>query len=165
MISRTDFQMLERQEAMDLAQKSIGNTNGTQFKEVVGVDFSYGTFIKDLKYYHGINKPDRTSDFAYLEEDEWEEFKKKIDYEMTEKNKKKAIEKSYSEKTKSKEVYTFNMSGKNSKAQFSISNEVLDEFREKHPDSKGKKEQMILISIALKYFLDHEDEIDIQLKM
>ena len=64
-----------------------------------------------------------------------------------------------------KEVYTFNMSGKNSKVQFSVSDEVLNEFRKKHPASKGKKEQMILISVALEYFLNHEDEIEIQLKM
>lgn len=165
MISRTDFQLMKREEAMELAQKSIGNTNGTQFKEVVGVDFSYGTFIKDLKYYHGINKPDRTSDFAYLEEDEWEEFKKKNDKEMAEKNRKKTIDKFTCGRANSKEVYTFNMSGKNSKAQFSISNEVLDEFRAKHPASKGKKEQTIIISVALKYFLAHEDEIEIKLTM
>lgn len=154
LISRRQFQNLSREEAMELAKKTIGNTTTVRMKKVVGVDFSYGTFLKDLKYFYGIEKQSRVSAFNYMDNEKWNRYKKK----QKEENEKKQIE-------KEKEVYIFNLGSKSSKAQFSVNDEVLKRFREKHPASKGKKEQLILISVALEYFLNHEDEIEIKIKM
>lgn len=162
MISRYEFKNIGKEEAMKLANKSIGNTNTDKFQKVVGVDFSYGTFLSDLKYYYGIKKVKRKAIFEYMSQEEMKKYVEEIDCKKTENTNEKLSEKYNSNE---KEVYAFNLSSKNSKVQFSVSDEVLEEFRKKHPASKGKKDQLILISVAIKYFLDHEDNIDIKIML